>query len=125
MYSIHELQIASGRMRILLLTHWLSNRGGGIPVIVAALANSLGRIRGNEVRVMGLVNDPTEQEDQNWGDATVHPVNPLETRIIGYAPDMDRLLLRISPDIVHVHGLWTYPSIAAAKWRAKHTSRTG
>ena len=107
-------------MRILLLTHWLSNRGGGIPVVVAAVARVLADIEGLEVHVVGLVDLPDDLRDQNWGRATVHPVIPFEGRMIGYAPRMDEILSELQPDVVHLHGLWTYASIVAARWRKLH-----
>lgn len=110
-------------MRIVLLTHWLSNRGGGIPVVVAALARAMAADPELDVHVCGLVADQSEAFDQDWGKANVHPVVPRESRVIGYAPAIDMLLARLRPDIVHLHGLWTYESIAASRWRAR--SATG
>ncbi|MGM0583325.1 MAG: glycosyltransferase [Pseudomonadota bacterium] len=106
-------------MRVLLLTHWLSNHGGGVPTVVAALARAIADLDGIEVYVSGLVKDVAERAHQDWGTATVDPVVPKESRLIGYAPEIDRLIVRLAPDVVHLHGLWTYPSIAAARWRVR------
>lgn len=106
-------------MRLLILTHWLSNRGGGVPVVAAAHARTLAGMDGLEVHVTGLLCDPAGLADQDWGGAAVHPVVPREARLIGYAPGTDRVIARIAPDVVHLHGLWTYASIAAGRWRRR------
>ncbi|MBS0126233.1 glycosyltransferase [Thetidibacter halocola] len=107
-------------MRLLILTHWLSNRGGGVSVVAAAHARALAAMPGIEVHAMGLVSDPGERADQDWGGATVHALIPRDTRLTGHAPGMVRAIEAIAPDVVHLHGLWTYPALLAGRWRARH-----
>lgn len=106
-------------MRIVLLTHWLCNRGGGVSAVVQALARSLARLPGREVHVCGLVADSTEISVQDWCGVNVHPIERRDGLAIGYVPEMDELLARLRPNIVHLHGLWTYASIAALCWRGR------
>jgi poly(glycerol-phosphate) alpha-glucosyltransferase len=66
--------------------------------------------------VVGLA-DPASSVDQPlWGgiDTTVMPV--LGPRAFGYAPGLLKTLQLKEPDLVHVHGLWMYPSLAVVRW---------
>ena len=107
-------------MRLAFLTHWISNRGGGIPAVVSATCRALESVDDIEVHVIGLSSSDSDFKDHEWGSAKVHGVYPLETRLLGYAPGMDSALHSIRPDVVHVHGLWTYATIAAERWRSNN-----
>ena len=113
----HSARPSTARpLRVLHLTSWLSNRGGGIPVAVAGICTAMARQKNIDVSVVGLVESESDVHDQSWGKAGVHPVTPREKKLICYAPDIDARLTELAPDIVHVHGLWTYSSIAAMRW---------
>jgi len=76
---------------------------------------------GNETRVFGLSSPGwRDGEYVNWSGA---PATVLETAPwtgpLGYAPGMVTSLLAFDPDVIHLHGLWTYPSIAAHRWQQK------
>lgn len=111
-------------MKIALLLPWLSNKGGGVTAVVAALARSLARIDGVEVYVLGLTEGPESSLDHDWSGAKLHGIHAWETRLIGFSPKFDRYLDLIQPDIVHVHGLWRYQSIAAWQWQARKEGRS-
>jgi poly(glycerol-phosphate) alpha-glucosyltransferase len=40
-------------------------------------------------------------------------------RFFGYAPDLARLFRQADPDILHLHGIWMYPSRPGAEWARK------
>jgi poly(glycerol-phosphate) alpha-glucosyltransferase len=66
--------------------------------------------------VIGL-DEPNAKLDRFlWGgiDTTVMPV--LGPRAFGYAPGLLKTLQLKEPDLVHVHGLWMYPSLAVVRW---------
>ena len=102
-------------MRIGLLTSWLSHRGGGVPEALRPLARDLAG-RGLGVAVFGLA-DPAEARPQDgWGEALLEAMPPVPPRAFGYAPALAGLLERSSLDLIHVHGLWMYGSLASLRW---------
>ena len=69
-----------------------------------------------KVTVYGLIDD--QFENARWPDAI--PVKSFARRwphSFGRAPDLLQALLAARHDIVHLHGLWLYPSYAVDKWR--------
>lgn len=92
----------------------MCRRSAGLGVAVAAISAATCRA-GNEVRVFGLSSlDWVAGDNATWGGAraTAYDRSPWSGPL-GYAPDMARGLQNFAPDVVHLHGLWTYPSIAA------------
>ncbi len=91
------------------LTWLVSQHGGGIPPVVFALADSQ-RSSGHDVRVIGI----RDRSADAIGDAlTFRAVGPLS---LGWAPLLPGSLDSVGPDVLHLHGLFTWPSFAARKW---------
>jgi glycosyltransferase involved in cell wall biosynthesis len=91
------------------VTWLLSTRGGGIPPVVFAIANSQ-RGSGHDVRVLGV----RDRAGEAIGNAvTVPAVGPIS---IGWAPRLRRELSTAAADVLHLHGLFTWPSHAARMW---------
>ncbi|BDG09637.1 glycosyltransferase [Anaeromyxobacter paludicola] len=95
------------------LTWLLSVRGGGIPPVVAALAAAQHQA-GLRPRLLG-VRDPAAPALTECGDsAELFPHRgPLA---LGFAPGLARALAGPAPDLLHLHGLFTWPSRAARRW---------
>lgn len=89
------------------MTSWLSARGGGVPAAMLPLVRVLRR-RDVKVSVIALHDGPTPQ---GCHDATV-----LGPRAVGFAPAMAASLRTADADLVHLHGLWMYPSLAVLRW---------
>jgi poly(glycerol-phosphate) alpha-glucosyltransferase len=98
-----------------LLTSWVSRRGGGVPEALAPLARNL-EAQGLDVSVLGLADSNEELVRDGWGDARVQTATPLPPRAFGYAPGLGSLLERSRVDLIHVHGLWMYSSLASMRW---------
>jgi poly(glycerol-phosphate) alpha-glucosyltransferase len=104
-------------MRVALLTSELSmRRMAGVWSTVSALATALGTAS-VDCRVLGLA-DPLAQTEPPPAalpfPATAFPVRG--PRALGWAPALLPALAAMDPDLVHLHGLWTYPSWAALRW---------
>jgi poly(glycerol-phosphate) alpha-glucosyltransferase len=106
-------------MKIGLLTARMSHAGGGVSDAVERLARSLYAMEGCDVSVLGLA-------DHGRRDATINlngvSVTALPTRgpsSWGYAPKLNASLGTASLDLLHVHGLWMYPSVASLSWARK------
>jgi poly(glycerol-phosphate) alpha-glucosyltransferase len=96
-------------LHIAHLTWLLSPAGGGIPPVVLSLAEHQ-RVLGAAVRVLG-VKDPRGTDPAG---AELHrPRGPVA---LGYAPGLARALRDDSTELVHLHGLFTWPSRAACRW---------
>jgi poly(glycerol-phosphate) alpha-glucosyltransferase len=71
------------------------------------------------VNVFGLRDEFTEQDFGAWHPVPVHPFRIRGPRAFGYAPGLCRMLTNANPDLVHVHGLWQYNSLATVRWHRK------
>lgn len=90
--------------RIALLTHYLGNEGGGVASVVSEIALQVGQH--HNVRVFGLSDSKFKfhsPSDVKWGkyglDTTLHSN-----------------LLAWKPDLIHLHGLFTFVSYSALKF---------
>lgn len=92
-------------MRIAHLSWLLSRNGGGIPPVVFAVVREQ-RALGHESAAIGVA-DPSDAV----GDAmTFRAIGPLA---LGLAPGMGNALAARAPDLLHLHGLFTWPSNVA------------
>ena len=71
------------------------------------------------VRVLGLRDPFTEMDIDSWAPVPVRVFHPLGPRAFGFAPGLFRELCALNPDLVHVHGIWQFTSLAALSWRRK------
>jgi poly(glycerol-phosphate) alpha-glucosyltransferase len=102
-------------MRVALLTSELSwRRMAGVWGTVSALAGALCRA-GVDCRVLGL-EDPAAPDEVPGLPFPATACRTLGPRAFGYAPDLLPALRAAEPDLVHLHGLWTWPSRAALLW---------
>lgn len=101
-------------MKIAHVTEEMCRRSAGLSVAVAAIS-AASREAGNDVRVFGLSSpDWVAGDNADWGGALATAYDPSRwSGPLGFAPGMARGLQEFAPDVVHLHGLWTYPSIAA------------
>ena len=104
-------------MRIAHVTSELCRRSAGHGAAVAAMSAATKKA-GDEVRVFGLSSpDWVDGDNSTWSGA---PATVFETTRwsgpLRYAPRMLEALCDFKPNVVHLHGLWTYPSIAVLRW---------
>jgi len=109
-------------MHVAMLTPSLSRAAGGIFEIERSLSKALHDLSDVSVDVLGLRDAHTEADLSAW-----RPLEPavFETRgpdAFGYAPDLYPALRTSAADLVHLHALWMYPSVASVKW-TRHTGR--
>jgi poly(glycerol-phosphate) alpha-glucosyltransferase len=91
--------------RVAHLSWLLSPAGGGIPGVVFALAREQ-RSHGLDVGVLGVADKAPP-----LGEASV--ARPFGPRSLGFAPGMRVALEARASDLVHLHGLFTWPSHVA------------
>lgn len=103
-------------MKIAHVTSILSRRGAGVRNVVEDLARAQ-QAQGLEVKVFGLTDaDFAAGESADWAGLDVSASPVIGPNSIGYSPALIRALKAWGPDVVHLHGLWTYPSKAVLDW---------
>ena len=101
--------------RIGLLTASASRLGGGVFEAVAAHAALL-RELGAEPVIVALRDRFSADDAVRFGGCEVRHVAVQGPRMVGYAPDLGAALDAAELDLLHLHGIWMYPSHAAARW---------
>lgn len=107
-------------MRIAHITSELCRKSAGLGAAVAGISAAT-ESAGNEVCVFGLASPEWKNGDSaTWSGA---PAKVFEAARwsgpLAYAPDMLHSLMDFDPDVVHLHGLWNYPSIATQMWHRR------
>ncbi len=110
----------SGR-RIGLLTFAASRLGGGVFEAVVAQASMI-RQHGGEAIIFALDDAHFAEDAARLGETTARAFPIIGPRQIGYAPQMVQGLLDAELDLLHIHGIWMYPSRAGTLW-ARRTRR--
>jgi len=110
------LESAVDAMRVGLLTASLSRRGGNIFAPLSALARSLHRPPEVDVVGFGLRDEMTDADLSAWGTMRVIAGCGRGPRKFGFSRDLDLGLAEAGLDLLHVHGLWTYTSVASRRW---------
>ena len=103
-------------MKIVHVTSALCRIGGGVKAAVENLSG-MQDVMGTDVSVLGLSTTHWRNGDAAvWQGARAEVFDVLGPGSYGYAPELSRRLESLDPDIVHLHGLWMYPSKAVADW---------
>jgi glycosyltransferase involved in cell wall biosynthesis len=105
-------------MKIGFLSPSISRKGGGLFGALSSLACALAE-QGAELTVLGLHDQYSEDDLSAWS-----PLRPITFRTMGYpplgfSPLLGKALVQSKLDLLHVHGLWMYPSIACMSWARK------
>lgn len=106
-----------------MLTGSVSRQAGGVFGALAGLSTAL-HTEGIVVSVVGLRDAHTDADSDAWGPVPVTAGRVTGPRAFGYSSEFGRILARIQPDIVHVHGLWMHASLAAHMWAGQRGARS-
>lgn len=109
----------ASRIHVSMVMAHLSRKSGGVFEAISGLAPALRGLPAIDVSVLGL--------DHPAPAADVLVRRGVRTRsfpvrgptFFGFAPSLGRALQVDPPDLLHVHGLWMYPSIAAMRWSGR------
>ena len=107
------------RTSVAILTGSVSRHAGGVFEALVGLSQALQRRPEIELHVVGLEDSATEADAEAWGPVPVTASAVRGLRSFGFSSEFGAALARIRPDIIHVHGLWMYASVAALRWSAK------
>jgi len=98
------------------LTSSINRAAGGLFDAIRNLALEIGEKGRYKPCVIGLDDPDFEQDRPLWGKVETTALPVRGPRAFGYAPRLLEALESLHPDLVHVHGLWMYPSLAAVCW---------
>jgi poly(glycerol-phosphate) alpha-glucosyltransferase len=101
-------------MRAGHLSWLLSGGGGGIPPAIFGLAAAQ-RSLGIDARVHGIAD--RRASVVNSLDVPHEQFRALGPLALGFAPGMEAAVGTDPPDLLHLHGLFTWPSHVARRWR--------
>lgn len=121
MAAIHTLNgVLTPPIRVGMVLGSIATRSGGVSEAVRFLSLALNRLPTVAVEIFSI-EDP-RSEAHVFDTLPVHLVRIRGPASFGYAPDLVATLLSRNMDLLHVHGLWMYLSVAARKW-ARVTGR--
>jgi poly(glycerol-phosphate) alpha-glucosyltransferase len=95
-----------------ILTASVSRQAGGLfdAILRQVQAHDRRRV---DARVYGLWDKFSEADLPVWSPVPAAAFRPSGLKLLGYSPRFKEELLAFEPDLIHTHGLWLYPSIAA------------
>ena len=83
---------------------------------VRHLARCLDHKSNIELSVIGLSDEKTEKDLAAWTPLHVETCKVTGPGAFGYSATMLQALCNSGADVVHLNGLWKYPSIAVSRW---------
>ncbi|MGB5085390.1 MAG: glycosyltransferase [Methylocystis silviterrae] len=98
-----------------IVTGSLSQEAGGLYYSVRTPANML-TAHGHHVAVYGVLDDHFPEARSSWSVDALQCLPTRGPRRLSYAPQLIESLSAGHHDLLHVHGLWFYPSYAASVW---------
>jgi len=87
---------------------------------VRHLAQELGSLPGLNINAFGLEDRFSNSDRPLWNGVSLRLAKVMGPRSFGYAPQLGELLRAAKIELLHVHGLWMYPSIACCLWSRGH-----
>ncbi len=105
-------------MKIIHLSAYLSRRAGGIFEIELAVALHL-RQQGVVVAALGLADADWPKDSARWSPVPARVFPTSGPAIFGYAPGLLPQMFAEQADLVHLHYMWMYPSVAVRRWATK------
>lgn len=104
--------------RIGLLTASASRLGGGVAEAVIVQAAMI-RALGGEAVIFALGDEYAEEDRPRYAPSEVHLFPVKGPAQVGYSPGLAKALIAAKLDLLHLHGIWMYPSLAGALWARK------
>src|SRR6266576_3098339 len=104
-------------MKIAYLLNSVSRKAGGLLEICKRLAQTT--CHKKEIVLLGVEDEFTKTDLIEWAPLRPTIFSPVFARSFGYAPGYAQYLAKACPDIAHVHGLWTYSSLAGYRWHRR------
>src|SRR6202034_1483305 len=102
--------------RLSVLTNSVSRMNGGIFDAMRNLTIAIAAEERYFPRVFGARDAYTASDKSRWEGISTTTFPVRGPRIFGYAPQLAAAVEASNADILHVHGIWMYPSLLALRW---------
>ena len=106
-------------MKVSFLTPSISRALGGIYEIERNLAQALVESTPVSVRVVGLQDEFAEADRPAWSPLRPEVLPVRGPSAFGYSPGLVDTLVDVEADLVHLHALWMYTSVATLQWKQR------
>jgi glycosyltransferase involved in cell wall biosynthesis len=104
-------------MRVGFLVSSVSREAGGLFQSVRGLAKAVASANAN-VRVFGIRDEQSAVDLQEWQPLSVQTFRP-RLRAWGYSNQLVPRIVDANVDVLSVHGLWKYCSVASLRWHRR------
>ena len=98
-----------------MLSSWVSRRNGGVFEAVVAQAKMVQALEGEPV-VLGVRDEASEADGYRLDGIETHLVDQSGPASLVFAPQLGDVLAKARLDLLHLHGIWQYPTHAAGVW---------
>ncbi|WFB36565.1 glycosyltransferase [Kiritimatiellota bacterium B12222] len=106
---------------ILILTSSLQIEAGGLYYSVPALSKAChDALEHANIQILAPHKIVLKETLVHWSPLELNLSLPLGPNTYKYAPGLLSSLSELQPDILHVHGIWMYPSFATYRYARKH-----
>src|SRR5690606_28641442 len=109
------IDLACPSMKVCTLLTSASRLAGGLHTSVRRLSQELLGDSRFDVSVLALSDAFSDQDLGNWTPLGRQLVNPCAPRSLGYSQQLIPSLHRLSPHVLHIHGIWQYLSYATLR----------
>lgn len=131
MVATHLASVLVAEMNLVTLVGSISRRAGGLFESVRRLDQETMTVTGDarapihttndlldkiNVSVLGIRDEFTDMDCLSWSPVPVSAFPRVGPRGFAYAPGLAHRLSVSRSDLVHVHGLWQFTSLAALRW---------
>jgi len=96
----------------------LTRNAGGLYESVRCLVKALQNYKVN-VSIFGNLDEHSEADLEAWKPVQIRAYSPQFSKQFGYSKNFAKDLEQIKPDLIHTHGLWTYPSVLTHSYSRK------
>jgi len=104
-------------MKVGFLVSSISRHAGGLFGSVRGLAKAVASTNAT-VRVFGISDEQSAIDSEEWRPLSVQTFRS-QLRVWGYASQLVPAMLGADLDVLSVHGLWKYCSVAARRWHQR------
>ena len=104
-------------MKVGFLVSSISREAGGLFQSVRGLAKAVASANAN-VRVFGIRDEQSAVDLQEWQPLSVQTFRP-RLRAWGYSNQLVPRIVDVNVDVLSVHGLWKYCSVASQRWHRR------
>src|SRR5580704_10192476 len=105
----------SSQYRLSVLSNSISRMNGGIFDAMRNLTLAIASENRYLPEVFSARDAYTKADEPLWGNITTRTFPVRGPRIFGYAPGLASAVEASNADILHIHGIWMYPSLVSLR----------